>query len=1095
MAEKCKYKHPIIRDGVSRYDRINEHLQPEQLNLMNLDQKDWLLFAQKLATKLHFFDLKRPDQISGDWLNFWPEEEEIDSFLTQANENDGVEPHHSLYLVFLRLLEHSKLHFNELSKKHLEFYYRRVLQMSEKSFKADKVHILFELAKRVDNQHLPKNTLLSAGKDAKGNDLFFATDEDFVVNRGEINHLRSIYYHEGKGLFYAPIANSLDGLGASLSEDNSMWPGFGSSTMPIARLGFALSSKELHLKEGKRVVRIDFKFTSSLSNKTKSLFLKHFSVFLTGEKEWLGPFQITTEHPISDKDQQIIAPPTPSKSMLSCYVFLDEGEEAVVEYLQAIHGESYNTTLPVIRFLLNRMEDEGEETFRQFRELHLESIKLSIEVHGLQDITVENDNASLDPAKPFLSFGPLPTVGSSFYVGSTEIFEKNWNSVLLNIKWKGLPNSFADHYKAYVTEYIRSNGSIRSNEAKKLYTGTDKKDTEDDAYKSHINSNDHHRVRLYYREAGQWKAAGNNEILFSKDPIEINKKAKEKPQQFSLKQTSTIGLQQKNYPLQSNLEQYLKGSTSPKGTFNPKIYKVAKISQAFQLSNWSSFPKKGFLKLQLQQHFFHKSYAGLLALSLTGKDPKLPIPNEPYTPEIESLKLSYSSSITQIFNEGKRSNIEILHDFQKKSLQLFHDHPFGQKEEHLFLKKQDRGFVVPSEIRLVPNHRQGGELLIGLSGLLPQQTISLLFQIAEGSENPLREPLTLENGIQWHILCSDEWKSLEPDYKLKDTTNHFLISGIVRFSIPKEASLSNSILEDGFYWIRARLNAPLDTVCQFIDIKPQAVTATFHNQNNDLQHLQKGLPAGTISKLKDRLATIKKIEQPFSSFGGRAPENPADFYTRVSERLRHKDRAIHIWDYEQLVLEAFPSVYKVKCLSHTNAKEGREWAPGHVSLVIIPKINPDKAFNRLQPRASQQLLTSIESFIQERCSFHIQFDALNPDFEEIRLEFKVRFHKDYDPNFYRGELQESLIQFLSPWAGDLEANIPFGGTIYRSSLISFIETREYVDYLADLILIHKNAEGEVIASGELRKIEASNASAILVSSPSHDISITEAVCP
>ena len=77
--------------------------------------------------------------------------------------------------------------------------------------------------------------------------------------------------------------------------------------------------------------------------------------------------------------------------------------------------------------------------------------------------------------------------------------------------------------------------------------------------------------------------------------------------------------------------------------------------------------------------------------------------------------------------------------------------------------------------------------------------------------------------------------------------------------------------------------------------------------------------------------------------GGKTPEQPADFNVRVSERLRHKRRALTIWDYERLVLEKFPQIYKVKCLNHTQYEPApgpggiyRELAPGHVTIVTVP---------------------------------------------------------------------------------------------------------------------------------------------------------------
>ena len=93
---------------------------------------------------------------------------------------------------------------------------------------------------------------------------------------------------------------------------------------------------------------------------------------------------------------------------------------------------------------------------------------------------------------------------------------------------------------------------------------------------------------------------------------------------------------------------------------------------------------------------------------------------------------------------------------------------------------------------------------------------------------------------------------------------------------------------------------------KIIDIRAQAMLAQFDDHSNDLSHLKNGISSGTISKLSERIQAIKSVSQPFSSFGSRAAETDTDYYQRVSERLRHKNRAITLWDYERLILQKFP---------------------------------------------------------------------------------------------------------------------------------------------------------------------------------------------
>src|SRR5690606_13831713 len=143
--------------------------------------------------------------------------------------------------------------------------------------------------------------------------------------------------------------------------------------------------------------------------------------------------------------------------------------------------------------------------------------------------------------------------------------------------------------------------------------------------------------------------------------------------------------------------------------------------------------------------------------------------------------------------------------------------------------------------------------------------------------------------------------------------------------------------------------------------KSQAVLAEFIGENNHPAHLENGLPAGSISKLIMRVPQIKGVSQPFSSFGGLHEEADTAYYRRVSERLRHKNRAITLWDYEHLILQAYPEVYKIKCLNHTSATSFV--SPGDVLLVVVPDIINKNVFDIYEPRLSKNMLDSIQSYI------------------------------------------------------------------------------------------------------------------------------------
>src|SRR5581483_3887371 len=95
-------------------------------------------------------------------------------------------------------------------------------------------------------------------------------------------------------------------------------------------------------------------------------------------------------------------------------------------------------------------------------------------------------------------------------------------------------------------------------------------------------------------------------------------------------------------------------------------------------------------------------------------------------------------------------------------------------------------------------------------------------------------------------------------------------------------------------------------VSRLIDVAANAVEVQFIDQGNDPGHLETPLPPGKIAKLKNGLAAVKGVKQPYASFGGKPVERSDALSLRASERLRHKNRAIAGWDYERIILEAFP---------------------------------------------------------------------------------------------------------------------------------------------------------------------------------------------
>lgn len=462
------------------------------------------------------------------------------------------------------------------------------------------------------------------------------------------------------------------------------------------------------------------------------------------------------------------------------------------------------------------------------------------------------------------------------------------------------------------------------------------------------------------------------------------------------------------------------------------------------------------------------------------------IPPQPYTPLINSMSLSYSS-------------VKVLN---KREDYFFHILPFGVAGSNPF----DANAGPSSDPMLIPtkklfsdaivNQRENdptpeGILFIGIKDLMTNEVLSLFFHIDQSfKKQEYKPPL-----ISWWYLKNNEWIGLKSDQIIVDSTYGLQTTGIVEISVPPEMNNINTVFdEDNLYWFGISIAKNTDSLPGLADVLSQAAIVTFENNGNDPQHLAYPLPANKINRFEEILPGIKTVKQPVASFNGRVTETGPEYYSRVSERLRHKGRAINNWDYERLILERFPSIFKVKCI---NNYVGGHFLPGHVTVVPIMNLKNKSSDDGTElPMAGYLDLRKIEDYLKQRSSPFIRIHAVNPQPDYVLINCKVKFKGTVNKGFYQRELNKDLIKFLSPWAIDSDA-LSYSAKIYASSIINFIDKKEYVDYVADLTMnqftiledgtVHyTRLENQTIALTETR-ITAPHS--MLVSAQEHNIEL------
>lgn len=443
------------------------------------------------------------------------------------------------------------------------------------------------------------------------------------------------------------------------------------------------------------------------------------------------------------------------------------------------------------------------------------------------------------------------------------------------------------------------------------------------------------------------------------------------------------------------------------------------------------------------------------------KTGKVPIP---YVPKLKKLTASYTSEEV-LFGSPENETLT----------QMSYKVPFGTVPIQLH-RNQQKPLLYP--------YNNSGELYFGLKNAKHGDSISILFQLANGTaQADLKKP-----AISWHYFSKSGWENLPLENQLSDHTDNFTKTGIKIIQLPTDCANNCMELGKDLFWIKAVTENYSEGTPNFVGILSGVAHVVQFGEVPD-QHFTRLLPVNSITELEISRPTIKEIIQPYTSTKGMAPENPEDFYYRVSKRLRHKNRALTMWDYEQLVLQNFPNVYKVKCLSSDHLASA---SPGDVRIIVIPDVRGQVPFTPLQPKFAAYELEEIKEYLSQYSPPYATLSVNYPDYLPIRVRLGVRLMAGYPTKESVKKIMESIRQFLSPWAYDTQHEISFGGEVYANALIGYLENLPFVDYITNIKLFRLNKEGqfkEVFIENGVLKIMADSSVTVLVSDEKHDIDV------
>lgn len=1000
-------------------------------------------------------------------------------------------PHMALYLAFLILLRHARARINETTARHLRFYYEDVLRLDRKAAVPDRTHVVFTLARDAEPHRLAAGTKLKAGKDAGGNDVTFATDSELVVNHARVASLKTVFvdvddHRRVRNVHAAGHADSADGEGAEITRDDGSWDTFGSTSMPYATIGFAIAAPVLLLEQGAREVTVTLRtrFNGSGVPLWAIPFFKYVVerelrdnvvVEASGEEGWIPV--VTTKVEIRSAPTEEPKDPTFWWNVGDLgpgwdFTFrLEVGADAdpVVAYDDGVLQDGFPTGQPMLKFVLD--DDGPRYAYRYLQELIIDGVDIAVDVHGVTDLLIENDAGPLDPAKPFNPFGATPRVGSNFLVGSYEIFRKRVTAISLHLTWGGLPADPSDSSKLLNLE--------------DYYEGYDP---------NPVTGNDYFTVGIDILDGGGWT------VILEDDQGRAS---------FPLFEDASEDGDDSRDDGDSGVAAAPSRDRIIEVTGEPLIVEKPDLTE---FDRYSPTLQRGYVRARLNQDFLHGRYVTSVSPGTAytledetdvtlpdGTGDTLPEntivlvpasftpPNPPYTPLLDAFSLDYEAEETIDLTGSAEADTGPAGSGVVYQIWPFGTRAIGAGDDEWLIPEFD--YSVGDGEHDASSTDGAGTLYVGLKGLEPSKrpNLTLLIQVAEGTA----DPLVVAPAVVWSYLADNSWVDFEAGELLADGTNNLTTSGVLSFAIPATMTSDNTVLPAGLHWIKASVARNAMGAVRTVALRTQAVSATFHDQGNVPERVGEALPAGSISKLVTRQAAIKSVTQPAASFGGRVAEADPEYFVRVSERLRHKNRAVTIFDYERIVLEAFPEVYKVRCINHTDQPQApsvgdasREHAPGRVRLVVIPDLRNKSAIDPLRPRVSVGTLERIRRHVSRLASDFVDVSVTNPDFEEVQVRFSVRFRPGYDVGFYLTRIDQDVTDLLSPWLHGDTTELSFGGRIHRSWVLDAVEDFEYVDFVTDF-QIDQIVDGST--RSDVEEAKASWSSTVLVSARSHAV--------
>jgi len=928
-------------------------------------------------------------------------------FLDSIENNSNHKAHTGLMLAFLKIYQHLQNDINAISIKHLDFYYNDILNQNPMGLLPKKMFLSIDIDENIEVYNLDSHQRIVAGQNEDGSNIIYLTQEEIALNNISITKLITNFlsrnnrfeynsrYKLVSGIFFKEHCATPDEV-ELFNQNNKVFASLGEEqlfktteylTMDYASIGFAIASPLLVLGKSNREINFVFNFTSNSIEYLSNLII-----------------DISNSRGLSEEDifQEIFA------SIFNIEYTHAEGWIPIREYAVE-YPQDWSLGEIQLRIFLDKKEAEIDNYSEEIHQLNLQSQQpiFRFEINhenfyngysflsGMEifkiDIDVKVKN--LKDVKALNTLGEIDINGEFEILGATP---KKGASILI-----GSHELFCKPISSFSIGWEYTNLPAEFNSLTEFY-------------------------KNYHRDITDQSFVMQMTAL---SDFGFERKGS-KPLQVELFEQDEEG----------NLANYrkIKNVDTQPMKLKPNYHLRAEDMEAF-----SNNLETGFLKLELMSPamgfgfdlyptVYNEAVAEASSKKLKAKDASINVipPNEPFSPAAQNISVDYESKTSLFFSQTSLSE-----NIYEEDNGFFLLAPQGV--EQTFSKKG------VSKAKLIPSFQYEGELVIGLDNIQAPQYLNLLFEIKK-SENASYK---FSHQVEWLYSSYDGWKSFSASDIIYDETISLMKTGVISLRIPEDISNHNRLYNSDHYFIKACSKNQADQFSLIKSIYTNGISAQeeISPWGTETPHL----PPNSAENLETPIPEILALVQPLTTTEGKGVETKLEYYTRVSELLRHKSRPVTKWDIERFVLSRFNTLSHVKCFSKGNASFENDLT--NIKLLCLKKIGHNQ--NIEEVKLSPADMKEVKDFLLNTLSPFAKIEVVNPIFEDIWIKAKVKFS-----NISGGKgverLNKDFFDFICPWFSSEDKNINLGGRVKKSEIFNFIKSRPYVGFTTGISIIH-----------------------------------------